>query len=174
MAWPSPSLFAPGDAELDLAADLLGNGRTSRLYRRLIHERRVATELVAAQSSRELGSMFQIVATATPGESLDTLRSVIIEEINRLGETGPTADELERGRAQAEAAFVFRVQSLGGSGGRADQLNAYNVYQGEPNGFDADLARYLDATPETVRAAFAEWIDPGNATELRVVPRRAT
>ena len=174
LAWPSPALFAPGDADLDLAGDLLANGRTSRLYRRLIYERRVATELVAAQSSRELGSMFQIVATAAPGESLDTLRTIIIEEVNRLRETGPTADELERGRAQAEAAFVFRVQSLGGFGGRADQLNAYNVYQGEPDGFDADLARYLNATQESVRAAFGEWIDPDRATELRVIPQQLT
>ena len=169
LAWPSPALFEPGDAELDLAGDLLANGRTSRLYRRLIYERRVATELVAAQSSRELGSMFQIVATAAPGESLDTIRTIIVEEVNRLRETGPTADELERGRAQAEAAFVFRVQSLGGFGGRADQLNAYNVYQREPDGFDADLARYLNATPESVRAAFEKHIDPERATELRVI-----
>ena len=98
------------------------------------------------------------------------IRAIIAEEINRLQDAGPTTDELERGRAQAEAAFVFRVQSLGGSGGRADQLNAYNVYQGEPDGFDADLARYLDATPESVRATFAKYIDPEKATELRVIP----
>jgi hypothetical protein len=51
------------------------------------------------------------------------------------------------------------VQSVGGTGGRADQLNAYNVYQGEPDGFDRDLSRYLDATPERVRQTVARWID---------------
>ena len=175
MAWPSPPLFAPGDAELDLAADLFANGRTSRLYRKLIYDRRLATELVAAQSSRELVSTFQVVATAAPGQSLETVHAAIVEEIHRLRESGPDADELERGRAQAEAAFVYRLQSLGGFGGKADQLNTYNVYQGRPDGFDADLARYLDATPATVRDAFAKWIDPAEAIILSVVPdgRRA-
>ncbi len=91
----------------------------------------------------------------------------------RLREAGPDAGELERGRAQAEAAFVYRLQSLGGFGGKADQLNTYNVYQAQPDGFDADLARYLTATSETVRAAFARWIDPARATIVSVVPQIA-
>jgi zinc protease len=170
MAWPTPPLFAHGDAEMDLAGDLLANGRTSRLYRRLVHDRRVATELAASQSSRELVSTFQVVATAAPGESLSTLRAAIVEEIDRLRQSGPDEADLARGRAQAEAAFVYRVQSLGGSGGKADQLNAYNVYQGRPDGFDADLSRYLDATPERVRESVARWIDPDRATVLSVLP----
>lgn len=170
MAWPAPPLFADGDAELDLAADLLANGRTSRLYQRLVHDRRVATELAASQSSRELVSVFQIVATAAPGQTLATLRQAIVEEIDRLRQSGPEESDLARGRAQAEAAFIYRVQALGGTGGRADQLNAYNVYQGRPDGFDADLSRYLDATPDRVREAVARWIDPDRATVLSVLP----
>ncbi|HEX5070008.1 MAG TPA: pitrilysin family protein [Vicinamibacterales bacterium] len=170
LAWPTPPLFADGDAELDLAADLLANGRTSRLYRRLVHDRRVATELAASQSSRELVSTFQIVATAAPGQSLATLRTAIDEEIDRLRQSGPDDSELARGRAQAEAAFIYRVQSLGGTGGRADQLNAYNVYQGRPDGFDADLSRYLNATPERLRDTVARWIAPERATVLSVLP----
>ena len=69
--------------------------------------------------------------------------------------SGPTDDELERGRAQAEAAFVYRLQSLGGFGGKADQLNAYNIYRGAPDCFDADLARYLSATPRRSGGASA-------------------
>ena len=81
LAWPTPSLFAAGDAELDLIADLLANGRTSRLYGRLIHDQRIATELAASQSSRELASTFQIVATAAPGRTLDELEQAIREEL---------------------------------------------------------------------------------------------
>ena len=171
LTWPSPGLFESGDAELDLAADVLGNGRTSRLYKRLIHERRVAAELGANQMSRELGGMFQIQVTAAPGRSLDEVRAAVDEEIARLIAEGPEASELERSRAELEAAFVFRVQALGGFGGRADQLNAYNVYRREPDGFDADLARYLDATVASVRAALARWVDPARAVALSVVPK---
>jgi zinc protease len=170
LTWPSPALFAAGDAELDLAGDLVGNGRTSRLYRRLIHDRRIATEIMAGQSSRELGSLFQIVATAAPGVSLRDVHTAIVEELEAVRASGPGEDEMARGRAQAEAAFVYRVQTLGGFGGRTDQLNAYNVYLGQPDSFDADLKRYVEATPGQVRDALGTWVDPARAAVLSVVP----
>jgi zinc protease len=170
LTWPSPALFEFGDADLDLAADLIGNGPTSRLYKRLIHDRRIAAELGASQLSRELGGMFQIQATAAPGRSLDELREVIDEELRALAATGPDESGLARGRAEFEAAFVYRVQALGGFGGRADQLNAYNVYRGEPDGFDADLARYLEASVDSIREAVGRWLDPDRAVALSVVP----
>ena len=174
LAWPSPALLAPGDAELDLVADLLANGRTSRLYGRLIHERRIATELAASQSSRELVSTFQIVATAAPGHSLEEVDAAIREELAGVIDHGVRDDELERGRAQAEAAFVYRLQSLGGFGGRSDQLNAYNVYRGEPDYFEADLRRYLAATRAGLQQATARGLDPERALALSVVPRGAS
>jgi zinc protease len=171
LAWPAPALFAPGDAELDLFADLLANGRTARLYRRLIHERRIATELGASQSSRELGGCFQILATAAPGHSLEELEAAIGDELGRLTGVGPTDEEIERTRVQAEAAFVLRLRTLGGFGGRTDQLNAYNVFHGQPDFFAADLQRYLDASSTGLRAAAARWLDPARAAAVSVVPQ---
>ena len=66
----------------------------------------------------------------------------ILEEIARLAADGPTDEEIERGRVQAEAQFVFRLQTVGGFGGKSDQLNAYNVFLGDPGYFDRDLERY--------------------------------
>jgi len=77
------------------------------------------------------------------------------EEIQRAMDGGPTDQEMERGVAQAEAQFVYQLQTVGGFGGKSDQLNAYNMFLGEPGYFAADLARYLDATPDTVKAAAA-------------------
>jgi zinc protease len=170
LSWPSPALFMPGDAEMDLIADVAGNGRTSRLYARLIHDERVAVELAAGQTSRELGGTFQIVASAAPGRSLDELEQAIREELDRFAEDGPSAAELDRGRTQAEAAFVFRVQSLGGFGGKADQLNAYNIYRDAPDSFAMDLARYVEASADDLRDAARRWLDPGAAVVLGVVP----
>lgn len=169
LAWPSPALFSPGDAALDLVSDLLANGRTSRLYRRLIYEERIAADLAASQGSREIGSLFQIVATAAPGQTLDRIAEIVADELRRLRSEGPTAEEVERGRRIAEASFIYRLQTLGGFGGRADQLNAYNVYRGTPDGFDADLQRYLEVTAADLASA-AAWIDPQAATTLSVVP----
>jgi zinc protease len=170
LAWPGPALFGAADAELDLAADLVANGRTSRLYRRLTHDERIATELAASQASRELGGHFQIVATAAPGHTLAELERAIGEELGRLSSAGPTPDELDRGRVQAEAAFVYRLQTLGGFGGKTDQLNAYNVYRGTPDYFDHDLQRYLDVSHEQLREAVGAWLDPNRAVVLSVVP----
>jgi len=170
LAWPSPALFQPGDAELDLTADLLANGRTSRLYRRLIHERRVAAELAAGQTSRELAGTFQLLVTAAPGRTLDELETAALEELARFTAEGPTDAELERGRAQAEAAFVLRAQTLGGFGGKADQLNAYNVYRGTPDFFEDDFDRYRRATGADLQSAVSTWLDPEQVVALSVVP----
>lgn len=170
LAWPSPPLFGPGDAELDLVSDLMANGRTSRLYSRLIHDRRIAVELAAGQTSRELGGTFQVIASAAPGHTLDELEAAIHEEIARFASEGPSIDEVDRGRAQAETAFVYRVQSLGGFGGKADQLNAYNTYRRSPDWFQEDLDRYLSASRETLRDATAHWLTREKALALAVVP----
>jgi len=170
LAFMSPALFAPGDAELDLVADLVANGRTSRLYGRLIHDRRIAVELAAGQTSRELGGTFQIIASAAPGHSLDELEQAIYEELDRFAQDGPTDDEVDRGRIQAESAFVFRVESLGGFGGKADQLNAYNIYRGLPDSFQMDLERYVAATAETLRSTAGQWLNRRHAVTLGVVP----
>ena len=171
LAWHSPAMFAPGDAELDLVADLLGSGKTSRLYRRLVYERRIATEVAAFQQSREIAGFFQIVATAAPGRTLDELESAILEEVEALGARGPTDEEMARVLAQAEAQFVYRVQTVGGFGGKSDQLNAYNVFLGEPEYFTHDLARYLTATPASLAAAAARFLSPTPPVSVSVVPQ---
>jgi zinc protease len=170
LSWRSPAMFGKGDAELDLVGDLIGNGRSSRLYRRLIHDRRVAVELAAGQASRELEGTFQIIASAAPGRSLDELETAIYEELDRLADEGPSGDELARGQAQAEASFVLRLQSLGGFGGKADQLNAYNVYLDAPDSFDVDLRRYLDASAGDLRDAVGRSLTRSDAVVLAVVP----
>ena len=169
LAWHSPALFADGDAELDLVADVLAAGKTSRLYRALIYEQRVATEIAVSQNSREIGSFFQMVATAAPGHTLADVERAIAIEIQKLTDTGPVDVEMERCLAQAEAHFIFRLQTVGGFGGKGDQLNAYNVFLGEPGSFERDLERYRRATPAALRDAAARWFALGRVA-LSVVP----
>jgi zinc protease len=171
MVWPTPRLYGEDDATLDVLADLLANGRTSRLYRTLLHDQRRAAELGGGQASRELSSVFQLVASAAPGVTLEELRVAFRDELQRLADHGPTADELERARVQAESTFMARLQTLGGFGGKADQLNAYNVYMGTPGWFEQDLQRYLDLTIADVRDAVARWLNPELATHLSIVPQ---
>ena len=171
LMFPSPELFAADDAVLDVTADLVANGRTSRLYRTLMHDRRRAAGLGAGQGSREMGSLFQIVATAAPDVTLEELRAAIMDEIARLTNDGPTDAELDRARVQAEASFLFRLQTLGGFGGKADQLNAYNIYTGSPGYFEQDLDRYLRVTISDVRRVAAQYLKAEQAMHLSVVPQ---
>ena len=171
MAWHSPALFADGDAELDLVAEVLASGKTSRLYRALVYEQRIATEVAASQNSRELGSFFQIVATAAPGRTLAEVERAILKEIATFLDRGPSAPELERCLAQAEAHFLFRLQTVGGFGGKSDQLNAYNVFLGDPDYFVRDLDRYRNATAGGLRAAAVQHLQPSARIVLSVVPR---
>jgi zinc protease len=170
LGWLSPAMYADGDAELDLLADVLATGKASRLYRSLVYERRVATDVAAYQGSRELGSAFHVVATAVPGVGLGLLEAAIHEEIARVRAAEVSEDELARTRALTETAFVSRLQSVGGFGGKSDQLNHYNVLLGDPGYFSRDLARYREASPARVRAAAEAHLDRAHCVTLSAVP----
>jgi zinc protease len=171
MAWHSPAMFAADDAELDMVAEVLASGKTSRLYRSLVFEERLATEIAASQNSRELGGFFQIVATAAPGHTLAELEQAIERQLETFVADGPTPAEMERCLAQAEAHFVYRLQTVGGFGGKSDQLNAYNIFVGEPGYFQADLARYHAVTPAGMQRAARERLRRDARVLLSVVPR---
>jgi len=171
MAWHSPAMFAGDDAEMDLLGDLLANGKTSRLYRTLVYERRVALDVAAYQNSRELSGFFLLVATAAPGQHPADLAALIDIALQQVSDEGPSEAEMERALAQAEAHFMFRLQTVGGFGGKSDQLNAYNVFRGDPGFFGADVARYRAATRDSVREAARRMLGVDRRVVLTVVPR---
>ncbi len=171
LAWLTVPMFAPGDADLDLAADILANGKTSRLYRRLVFEQRIATDVSATQNSREIAGFVQVAATAAPGRSLAEIEAVIVDEIQKVAADGPTEDEVERGRVQSEAQFMFRLQTVGGFGGKSDQLNAYNTFLGDPGFFDRDLTRYRTVTTSSLKEATARHLNHARRVALSIVPK---
>jgi zinc protease len=164
-------MFAEGDAELDLATDLLAHGKTSRLYRRLVYQDRIATDVSASQSSREMSSFLQLSGTAAPGHTLTELQRAIVEEVATLATGGPTDAEIERGRVQAESQFVQRLQTVGGFGGKSDQLNAYNTYLGRPGYFTQDLQRYARVTHSSLQNTVKTHLHDARSVTLSIVPR---
>ena len=122
------------------------------------------------RSSRsELEGLFQIAATAAPGHGLEEIDRVITETLGEVAADGATADELTRGLAQAEAHFVYRLQTVGGFSGKSDQLNAYNIFVADPGYFGEDLERYRRLTLENLRDA-ARMIVAERRVALSVVP----
>ena len=148
MAWHTPAFYAPGDATMDMVSSLLTGGKNARLYRRLVYEMQIAQDVTAVQQSQALGSVFLIVATARPGQSLEKIQAVIDEEIDALRQAPPEAREMTRALNQIEASFYRRMERTGGFGGKADQLNGYYVATGMPDYFEEDLARYRGISPD--------------------------
>jgi zinc protease len=170
LAWLTPRHFEPGDAALDVTADILAGGKNSRLYKRLVYDLQIAQSVSAVQSSGQLASYFLIDATARPGHTADELQTVIDEEIDRLQREPPTSRELERSLNQIEASFFSRMERVGGFGGKADQLNAYFFATGNPDWFEEDLARYRALSASDIQAAAARFLPRDRRVELIVVP----
>ena len=166
LCWHSPALYAPGDADLDLAAHILGGGKSSRLYKTLVFDRRMAQDAFAYQGSQMLGSLFQIGVTAKPGFTLDDAQRAVDEELDRLVSHGPTAVELERARNSHMADFFKGLDHLQT---RADLLNHYEHLLGDPGACQQDIGRYEAATIASVRDALAR-VAAGRRLDLRVLP----
>ena len=153
-----------------MAAHVLGGGKSSRLYKALVFERRIAQDVFAYQGSQLYGSLFHIGATAKPGHDLPQIQTAVNAEIARLASEGPTDAELARARNSHLADFYKGLDYLQT---RADLLNHYQHVLGEPGGAARDVARYQAATKASVRDAFAAAVgaaaaDPANAARAGV------
>jgi len=174
MSWLSPASLTPGDAELDLVASLLSNGKNSRLYKRLVFDLQIAQEVAAMQQSAALGSSFLVVATARPPKAGEThegniarIKAIVDEEIAKLQNTEPSAREMERAVNQFEAQFFDANERLGR---RADMLNRYYTLTGNPDYFNEDLARYRALSPNDISAAARKWLPASRRVEITVLP----
>ncbi len=170
-AWHTVKAFAPDDAGLDVLANVLAGGRSSRLYRRLVYELQIASDVVAFQDGSRLDGKFELWTTARPGHALPELQRVVDEEVRKLAETGPTAREVARAQNTFEAQFLSRMERVGSFGGKADQLNFYNYFVGTPDYFQRDLDRYLKVTPADVQRIARAYLVGAHRVVLSVVPQ---
>jgi zinc protease len=170
MAWLTPSIFKPGDADAEFAAEILGGGRSSRLFKKLVYEKQIAQNVTTSQQSLILGSIFQITATARPGHTVEELELAIDEELNGLRMQPPSAVEIEQARNTFETAIIGGLERLGGFGGVADRLNAYNHYLGTPEYLQEDIERYRAVTPATVQAFAKAYLTTNTRVVVHAVP----
>ena len=181
ISWITPSLFAPGDAELDVVSQVLAGGKNSRLYKRLVYDLQIAQDVSAFQGSAALNSQFQIIVTARPPDAattstalVDRIRTLVDEEVSKLQQSPPSPREFERAINQLEASFYNRMESVGGFNGKGNQLNAYYTTTGNPDYFNEDLSRYRALSARDVQSAAAFWLPAGRRVELTVEPMKST
>ena len=170
MAWLTPAIFTPGDAEADLAGNILGGGKSSRLYKALVYDKQIAQAVTTTQESLILGSKFTIEATARPGHTADELEAVINEELKRFIQQGPDAAELERAKNTIETRIITGLETLGGFGGKADRLNSYEHFLGTPDYLGKDLQRYRGATLLAVKRFAEQYLQPAKRIVLFAIP----
>jgi zinc protease len=173
MTWPSPQAFGPGDAELDLTSLILTDGLSSRLNKVLVYDKQIATGVNSFQNSAEISGWFAVIGTARPGTSLSEIERIVTDEIARLAKTGPTAAELERAKTKQRYNFVTGLERIGGFGGKADLLNQYNTFLGDPGKFDEDVARYQKVTAADLQHTVDRWLNTRNRLLVRFHPEKS-
>ena len=167
--WNVPEYGSADATYLGLIADILGSGKSSRLYKRLVYRDRIATDAFAYLDAREIAGQFNIIATAQPNGKLDGVERAVNDEVAAFIRTGPTAAELAQVKTQYRADFVRRIERIGGFGGTSDILARGQTFTGNAEQYKIDFDRVQRATIADLRGAAQRWLSDG-VYILDVVP----
>ncbi len=160
--WNVPGAHTATSALLEVAAQVLGGGKSSRLYQRLVVQDQLATSATAGNAGGEIAGQFELVLTARPGSDVAKLEQAADDELHGFMRTGPSEAELQRARTVILARYARLTERVGGFGGKSDLLAGCMTYTGNPDCYKDDLARIRAATPAKVKQAMAEWLSDGD------------
>jgi zinc protease len=160
--WNVPGANTPEEPLLDLAAHVLGGGKTSRLYKRLVYKDQLATSASASDASSEIAGQFDLTLTARPGADVGKMERAADEELRALMKSGPTEAELQLARTAILAQFARVVERVGGFGGKSDLLASCTTFTGNPECYKVYLQRIKAATPASVKKAMNDWLSDGD------------
>ena len=169
LVWPTAPAFDDEQPALEVLSAVLGDGKSSRLYRSLVYERQIARDVSVYHYGQEIAGEFFVQVTANAGQSLEEIEALVRDELESIRQSGPTEHEIQRAKNRIESQHVRQLERVGGFGGRADQLNYYNTYTGDPSGVNTDLDRYLAVTTEDVRRPATAGLGE-NMVRLTVLP----
>ena len=168
LAHRAPVFGTPEFDALEVAADVLGLGRASRLYASLVREQRLAQDVSVFLFPIIGGaSMFALWSTARPEGDAGRLEAALLAEIDRLASEGPSDEELERVR-NLHASHV--ESSLERVAERADRVSMYACLFDEPERVNTEVARYRSVDAQRVRAAMADALRSDNRVVLTYMP----
>ena len=169
-AWHSPGMFAPGDADLDFIAVALGREGTGRLYKALVFDKQLAQNVRANQGGQGFSGTFQITVSLRTGADVAAVQQIVLEEVAKVTHEDLTAKEMSRLVVAQEASAIRDLESVNN---RANVLQMYNHYLGDPDKISFDLDRYRNATPEHVRATAAKYLGPAHLVTVTTNPVEA-
>ena len=162
MVWNVPEYGSAAGDYLEIAARILSDGKDSRLYKRLVYDEQIATDVDADVYLSEIGGIFLIDATAVPGGDLAKVEQAVREELAKFLRSGPSSEELARVKTQIRAEMVRGIERVGGFGGKSDILARNQVFLGNPDAWKISLQRQTDAGATDVREAAGAWLTDGD------------
>ncbi len=167
VVWRGAPAYDVDEPALGLAAAILGEGKSSRLYKRLVYEQKIAQNVSVGSDGDELAGAFFVVATAKPGVEASRLVDVVMREVEKLARVPPEPRELERAINARESTFLHELEPVME---RAMKIAEYDVMAGDAGYFDKDLARFRTVTVEQVRAAVSKYLAPSMRLTLTIKP----
>jgi zinc protease len=159
--WNVPEWGSADMDYLDEVTDVLGRGKTSRLYKRLVYDDQIATNIQALVDPNEIAGQVLLMAEVRPGVELAKVEKALDEELAKFLRDGPTAEELQRIKAEKHADFIRGVERIGGFGGKSDVLAMNQVYAGDADYYKVTQKRLMAATAENLRDAARRWLSDG-------------
>jgi zinc protease len=160
--WNVPEFGSPEEAQLDLVEEVLGRGKTSRLYKRLVYKDQIATSATANNDTNEIGGQFDFTLTAVPGGDLNKVEKAADEELQNFLKNGPTPAELQLAKTQILGSYARIVERIGGFGGKSDLLAHCQAFKGNPDCYRDYLKWVKAATPASVKKAANDWLSDGD------------
>ena len=170
LAWKGVRQYTDEEPAGDVLSDVLGSGKTSRLYKRLVFEKHLASGVSVSNATAGLAGWVQVTVTAARGHTLDEIRPLVSEILVDVQQKGVTPQETERAKRNIIANRLRTVERIGGFGGKADLLNNYEVFLGDPGYLPREIARYRAVTPAAIQAFAAKFLIPNERIELDVIP----
>jgi zinc protease len=160
--WNVPQAESAEEPMLDLAAYVLGQGKTSRLYKRLVYKDQIATSVSADDDTNEIAGQFSFVLTAKPGGDLAVVEKEADEELQNFLKNGPTEEELQVAKTQIFGMYARIVERIGGFGGKSDILARCQTFTGDPACYKTYLRRIRAATVASVKKTANDWLSDGD------------
>lgn len=165
-AWHTPAFFKDGDAELDILANALSQTGTGRLYKILVHEKQLAQSARAYQASSQLSSQFVVDVVLRSNADLAEVERIIDQEIEKVRTQNLEAKEIGRAITAIESSFVWNLELLIA---RAELLQRYNHYVGNPDYIADDLKRYATSA-DKIKQVASTYLGRDKRVELITVP----
>jgi len=180
--WNVPQANSYDEAQLDLVSSILGGGKTSRLYKRLVYKDQTAVSANAFDANNEIAGQFFMTLTAKPDkdpqkamEIFQKMEKAADEELKRFLKDGPTEAELQNAKIQSLGGYVRIMERIGGFGGKSDLLARCETYSGKPDCYKEYIEWIKAATPASLKKAANDWLSDGEyALEVQPYPTLKT